>query len=296
MKKKTLILLISLVSLLFVSVLIFGSGRPPYGDTHSSGSCHGSAGGYTISSSTPVVNEINNKLNAIITVNATGSDLFVQAYPGAKDNDLFTILPSSNKIIDGSGDDTDPNPNSMLVIFNLTTNLDLNVTSYSYTIFIIAGNNLTGGQQFAYIEVIIGNPPRVDILSKIFNHLGLYLGLPALIFLTLGTALVLINENKFVKTHGILAGGAWILTVVNTATGIIRTPISNWFTVYPLIYQIPHIILGAIGLVAGFFSMLFGIAAERKPALISGYLTLVSWWSAFMLGWIFLNNDILLLL
>ena len=60
MKKKTLILLISIVSLLFVSVLIYGTGRPPYGDTHSSSNCHDSAGGYTISSTTPVVNEIDN--------------------------------------------------------------------------------------------------------------------------------------------------------------------------------------------------------------------------------------------
>jgi len=41
--------------------------------------------------------------------------------------------------------------------------------------------------------------------------------------------------------------------------------------------------------------MLFGIAAERKPALITGYITLVSWWAAFLLGY-FLNNDLLLLL
>jgi hypothetical protein len=78
------------------------------------------------------------------------------------------------------------------------------------------------------------------------------------------------------------------------ATAIIRIPITSWFGVWPLITHIPHIILGAIGLISGFFSMLFGIAAERKPALITGYITLASWWTAFVLGY-FLNSNLFLL-
>ncbi len=136
-------------------------------------------------------------------------------------------------------------------------------------------------------------PPGFDF-SNILDHLGLYLGLPALLLLTLGTVLVLLNENKFVRLHGILAGSSWVLTVVNVSAALIKIPIDNWFGVFPLITHIPHIILGTIGLIAGFFSMLFGIAAERKPALITGYITLASWWAAFILGY-FLNSNLLLL-
>jgi len=290
MKKKTFILFITIVSLLVISVLLFGNARPPYGDTHDSGGCHGSSGGYTISITTPVKSEINNTSYFVFNVTATGSDLFIQAYPGAKDNDQFNILPSNNKIVDASGDDLDPNPNAMTVVFNVTPTVE----KESYTLFIIAGNNLTGGQQFAYAEIIIGSPPEFDLLSKIFDHLGLYLGLPALLLISLGTVLVLVNENKFVKVHGILAGSSWILTVINMTAAIIKIPIVSWFGVFPLIYHIPHIILGASGLISGFFSMLFGIAAERKPALITGYIALVSWWAAFLLGY-FLNPNLLLL-
>lgn len=292
MKKKTFILFITIVSLLVISVIFFGSARPIYSQTgHAGSTCHESPGVYTISYTTPVKSEINNKSYYVFNVTATGLNLFVHTYPDAKDNDDFNIMPSNDRIVDGSGDDFDPNPNAMTVVFNVTPTVEKD----SYTLFIIAGNNLTGGQIFDYAEIIIGPPPAVDLLSKIFNHLGIYLGLPALLLVSLGTVLVLINENKFVKVHGILAGASWILTVVNIAIAIIDIPIVSWFGVWPPIYHIPHIILGATGLISGFFSMLFGIAAERKPALITGYITLVSWWAAFLLGY-FLNNDLLLLL
>jgi hypothetical protein len=290
MKKKTLILFISIIGLLFISIFIFGRARPNYGDTHDSSNCHGNFGGYIISNSDPVTTEVNNVSYTVFNVTATGSNLFVQAYPGAKDNDLFIILPSSDRIVDASGDDFDPNPNAITVAFNVTPTLE----QISYTLFIIAGNNLTGARPFAYVEIIIGAPPKFDLLSMIFDHLGLYLGLPALLLISIATVLVLVNENKFVKLHGILAGSSWILTAVNVSTAIIKISPNAWVSGYPFIYHLPHIILGSIGLITGFLSMLFGIAAERKPAKITGYITLLSWWTAFFLGY-FLNNNLLLL-
>jgi hypothetical protein len=46
-------------------------------------------------------------------------------------------------------------------------------------------------------------------------HLGLILGLPALICITTAMILVLYNEPKFVFWHGLLGITAWILTLLN---------------------------------------------------------------------------------
>jgi len=285
MKKKTLILFIAIVSLLAISVLLFGTATPNYGDTHENAGCHGSSGGYSISSTALVKTDTY----FVFNVTASGFNLFIQAYPDAENNNDFNILPSNNKILDDSGDDFDLNPNAMIVVFNVTPTVERG----SYTLFIIAGDDVIGGQEFAYIEIIIGSPPPIDLLSIIFNHSKLYLGLTALLLVSLGTVLVLVNENKFVKVHGILAGSSWILTVVNLGSAIVRIPIESWINVVPQIYyHIPHMILGSLGLISGLFSMLFGIAAERKPALITGYITIVSWWAAFILGY-FINPILL---
>jgi hypothetical protein len=290
MKKKTPLLFISIVGLLIISVFIYGTGRPGYGDTHDT--CHDSTG-YTIGTTAPGEITITASSNIIFNITSTGVNLFVQIVPGAKDNSLFVVSPTTDRINETSIYDLDPNPNSILVVFNLTTPAN---NGY-YTIFIIAGNDAIGQINFAYqqININVGGvvPPGFE-LSSIFDHLGLYLGLPALLLVTLGTVLVLINENKFVKVHGILAGGSLILTVINLTAAIIKIPVNTWFGVYPLVYHVPHIILGLVGLVAGFFSLMFGISAERKPAKISGYITLLCWWTAFFLGY-FLNRNLLLL-
>lgn len=290
MKKKTLYFFTGIIVLMIFSLFVYGTARPPFGDTHSESGCHGSSGGFAISYTTPIRTVIDNTPYFIFNISASGSDLFVQVYPGAKDNDNFDILPSNNKIVDDSGDDLNPSPNAMIVVFNVTPTIE----QKSYTIFIIAGNNITGGQQFAYAEITIGAPPGFNLSSAIFNHLGLYLGLPALLLVSIATILVLINENKFVKIHGILAGGSWILTIINVVVAVIRIPTGAWLGGYDLVYHLSHIILGSIGLVTGFLSMLFGIAAERKQAKLTGYITLLCWWGAFFLGY-FLNSNLFLI-
>lgn len=123
-----------------------------------------------------------------------------------------------------------------------------------------------------------------EIISSISIHFGIILGLPALILLTIGTILVLINESKFVKLHGILAVSSWILTLINILSTIVLTP-SIWLSFNAGLHW-THIILGALGLITGVFSMLFGIAAERKPAKLTGYITLICWWAAFLSGFL----------
>jgi hypothetical protein len=295
MNKKTITVITICFSAVFVVLILNGSASPGFDQDHDM--CHTVPGGYSIGHTLNTSNSFGPSVNVIFNVTATGSSLFVQAPSAAKDNEDFNILPTTTRITDGSVNDQNPNPDEITVIFNITTPEQ----SEFYYILIIAGDDsVPGGSPppFDYVEIgfSIGGvaPPGIDWLSNIFNHLGLYLGLPALLFVTLGALLVLINENKFVKVHGILAGSSWILTTINMATAIIRIPITSWFGVWPLIVHIPHIILGTVGLVSGFFSMLFGIAAERKPALITGYITLVSWWTAFVLGY-FLNSNLFLL-
>lgn len=291
MKKKALIIFLTIICLMFAIIAFYGTARPGYGDNHSD--CHSSAG-YTIG--TNVIGDIQatNSSNVVFNITATGTNLFVQAmqgFPNIEDNNLFVILPTTNRINESSIYDLDPTANSIIVEFNITTP----AADGYYTIFIIAGNDATGSAinfVIQRININVGDvevpveDPLVKIFEAIFDHLGFYLGLSALILLSLGTVLVLVNESKFVKLHGILAGGSWILTVVNVVAGIATIPVNQWFDVYPPIYHYPHIFLGTVGLITGFLSMLFGIAAERKPARLTGYITLISWWAAYILGYL----------
>ena len=296
MNKKAITVMAVCFSAVLVILVLNGAASPSETDDHDL--CH-LPGGYTIGHTLNVSLSFDSSVNVTFNVTATGSNLFVQAPLAAKDNSLFTILPSTNRITDGSANDKNPNPNEITVVFNITTPDEAEFVLY---ILIIAGDDSVSGSppNFNYVEIGISiggasaRPWEFDF-SNLIDHYGLYLGLPALLLVSLGTILVLVNENKFVKVHGILAGSSWILTVVNMTSAIIQIPITSWIGVIPkLVYHIPHMILGSLGLISGFLSMLFGISAERKPALITGYITLVSWWAAFLLGY-FINPNLLLL-
>jgi hypothetical protein len=164
-----------------------------------------------------------------------------------------------------------------------------------YYLFILAGDSLPGAgnpPDFAYVEIGfsvggVAQPPipEPNLFDVIFDHFGLIVGLTALLLLSLGTILVLINENKFVKIHGIFSGVSWVLTLSN-AISLINLGLEPdlWFSFDPFGVHVSHIILGAVGLFTGLLSMLFGIAAERKYAKLTGYITLACWWTAFFLG------------
>jgi hypothetical protein len=261
-----------------ISVIFYGTGKPGYGDTHST--CHNSTG-YTIVTTAPGEIATTKSTIVIFNISATGANLFVQAISGARDNDFFIIQPTTERINESSIYDLDPTSNSIIVTFNVTTPIN---DGY-YSIFIIAGNDAHDTNiNFAYREIFInvGDAAPPAPVINIFDHFQLYLGLPALILLTLGTILVLINENKFVKIHGIFAGSSWILTLVNFFTLFSKNP--NLLFAFPFGFHWTHMILGFVGLFTGFLSMLFGIAAERKTAKVTGYITLISWWGAFFLG------------
>ena len=113
-------------------------------------------------------------------------------------------------------------------------------------------------------------------------HIGLILGLPALILLSIGTILVLYDEAKYVMWHGLAAGGALILTIINVILLIFLSPpeILN----YSGMIHTLHIFLGAFGLATGVASFLFGASGQRNIAKMTGYFTLAGWWGAFLLG------------
>ena len=113
-------------------------------------------------------------------------------------------------------------------------------------------------------------------------HLGLILGLPALICITSAMILVLYNEAKFVFWHGLLGITAWILTLINVIA-LFWMSQQNILS-YSGLTHFMHIIGGGGGLAAGFANALFGVSGQRKPAKLTGYITLGCWWGAFLLG------------
>ena len=112
--------------------------------------------------------------------------------------------------------------------------------------------------------------------------MGLFLGLPALLLLTMGALLVLFNEKKYVLLYGYFAGSSWILTLTNVILLISLTP--QMILDYSGLTHSIHIIFGGFGLTTGFASMLFGISAQRHIAKLTGYITLMCWWGAFLLS------------
>ncbi|MHA2281429.1 MAG: hypothetical protein ACXAC5_11295 [Promethearchaeota archaeon] len=113
-------------------------------------------------------------------------------------------------------------------------------------------------------------------------HLGLILGLPALICITTAMIFVLYNEAKLVFWHGLLGIAAWILTLINVISLFWMRPAS--VVSFSGLTHFMHIIGGGGGLAAGFANMLFGISGQRKPAKLTGYITLGCWWGAFLFG------------
>lgn len=113
-------------------------------------------------------------------------------------------------------------------------------------------------------------------------HVGIILGLPALISLSIGTILVLYDEPKYVMWHGFTAGGSLILTIINVILLIFLTPLE--ILNYSGMIHVLHIFLGAFGLMTGVASFLFGASGQRNLAKLTGYFTLAGWWGAFLIG------------
>jgi hypothetical protein len=137
--------------------------------------------------------------------------------------------------------------------------------------------------------VIIINSILIWIQGTAYNslHIGSIFGVPALFLVSIGTLLVIYNENKFVMFHGYTAGSAWIFTLLNVIllfmlSADLMKAYSGWIHAF-------HIVCGGVGLTFGFTSTLFGISGQRKLAKVTGYTTLACWWTAYLLS-IFIQN------
>ena len=279
MKKKILILFIITISLPLILLVLTGNAFPTEEIDHEI--CHTVPGGYTISADISTTNSVNPSEVVVFNVTATGNSLFILApneNTSVMQNGQFTILPTTDRILDDSIQyDKDLTSGVMIITFNIT----VPETIGFYYFFILAGDNSAispNPPDFDYVEIgfSVGGAAEPVPEIEIFDHLGLIIGLSALILLSLGTILVLINENKFVKIHGIFSGVSWILTLINAISLInLNLDITLWFSFEPFGVHVSHIILGAVGLFTGLLSMLFGIAAERKYAKLTGYITLV---------------------
>ncbi len=113
-------------------------------------------------------------------------------------------------------------------------------------------------------------------------HLGSFVGLPALLMLSVGTIVVTYDEPKLVIYHGLTAGGSWVLTLMNVIALFGMSDVE--MTSFSGVIHTFHILCGAIGLLSGFFSALFGISGQRKLAKLTGYITLGCWWTAYFVS------------
>lgn len=113
-------------------------------------------------------------------------------------------------------------------------------------------------------------------------HLAPFIGFPALFLLSIGTIMVIFDEPKLVMYHGLTAGSSWILTTLNVLLLFSMTNVA--MTGYSGIIHTFHILCGAVGLISGFLSALFGISGQRKLAKLTGYITLGCWWTAYMVA------------
>lgn len=123
------------------------------------------------------------------------------------------------------------------------------------------------------ITFILPEPPKN-------LHLAPFIGFPALCLLSIGTIMVIYNEEKLVMYHGLTAGSSWLLTTLNVLLLFSMSEVE--MTEFSGVLHTFHILRGAIGLISGFLSALFGISGQRKLAKFSGYITLGCWWTAYV--------------
>jgi hypothetical protein len=114
-------------------------------------------------------------------------------------------------------------------------------------------------------------------------HLSIILGLPALLFLYVGSALYYISKEKYTFIHGICAGLALLLTTVNIVA-IIPLTGSILSVGGADLFHLIHIALGITGYLAGIGAFLTGISGIRTK--IPGLLAAICWTIVFVMGYI----------
>jgi len=116
-------------------------------------------------------------------------------------------------------------------------------------------------------------------------HMTVYLGLPAIILLAIGTLLYYYSKEKYTFAHGVCAGLSLLLTSGNIVAILsdprIAAMLSNPFLD---IFHFIHIVLGIVGYLFGILAFLTGISGIRVhwPGLIA----LICWTTVFVMGYV----------
>jgi hypothetical protein len=122
----------------------------------------------------------------------------------------------------------------------------------------------------------------IDMLQIPNFHFTLFLGLPAIILLGIGTLLYEISKEKYTFHHGLCAGTALLLTTINII-GILPSTVIFLSSSSMDLFHLVHIILGVIGYVAGLGAFVSGISGIRTK--IPGYTALICWTIVFLMGY-----------
>ncbi len=116
-------------------------------------------------------------------------------------------------------------------------------------------------------------------------HLTIYLGLPAIILLGIGTLLYQISKEKYTFAHGVCAGLSLILTTINIIVVLPDARINLLLNNPALdMFHFVHIILGAVGYLFGILAFLTGISGIRVKW--PGLTALACWTIVFVMGYI----------
>jgi hypothetical protein len=274
------------ILILVLAVSSNAAANPKYGDDPYI--CH-SQGGFTIETENTLTLSIEQGGIGNLVISGSGSEVQIHIISGARDNDLFNITPS-NVISDNSEYDTNP------ALDLITVNLEITAPDEvgTYILMILARSPDTNLPDLAFLEfeIIVGAGASLwqkvgnFFRNQFLNHMNIYIGGTAIVCLALGTLLYEIDNQKFTKTHGILATIAFTLTTINVililqpGLAIIGTFIEkpsgiDWG-------HLIHITVGIIGYIAGIIAVITGLSGIRtkKP----GYIALIFWSFNFLYG------------
>ncbi|MHA1522206.1 MAG: hypothetical protein ACTSRK_18680 [Promethearchaeota archaeon] len=283
--KITLGFLGAIILLIVITINSNVGALPPYGEDPYQ--CH-SQGGYFIETENSLISDIEKGETFNLEISGSGSGVQIHVISGARHNDLFN-LTTPNIISDNSEFDTN------MALNEITVNLEITVPDEDgpYILMILARSPDINKPDFAFLEFEV-NVGEVSVWQKIgnflrneiLNHMNIYIGGTAVFCLALGTLLYEIDNQKFTKTHGILATTAFVLTTINVF--FILQP--TFATIGTFVEKpsgidwghLIHIITGIIGYVAGIVAVITGLSGIRtkKP----GYIALIFWTFNFIYG------------
>ncbi|MBD3254223.1 MAG: hypothetical protein GF383_03980 [Candidatus Lokiarchaeota archaeon] len=289
-KKKFLVFSSIIFFILLLNLSIYGYSSP---DQDPDEDCHDS-GPYDISSDEDDEIEVDRDESFKIDIEGTGPDVIVRFNTESLDNAQFEVEPSNQDIADNSEFDDNDDDDIVEVEFELTAPTEKG--TYEILFYVRSPPGNPSGQpyiDYLEFEIIVeeaSDDTIVDntIFNTIFNHYNIYLGLSAIICLSIGTVLAEINYRRFNRSHAIFTALALILTTVNLVFMFWHavSVFGSWFFSSTVDWlHFTHYITGTLGFggcIVGFLGGLSGVHHKK-----AGYLALACWGFNFVFGIIY---------